>query len=423
MSVVARESFPALWRLWRDPAAWATAVDVFAILVAVSLPWSTSLVAIFSTALLVSMMPFLQVSAFLRSLKRPASFLPIALFVLAVAGTLWSDVPWGARLYAVGPTAKLLVLPLLIYHFERSARGMWVCIAFVISCTLLMVLSWIVMFEPGLKITTTANAGVPVKNYIAQSQEFVLCMFVLAPVTMTLLARRRFALAAISAVLILGFLANMIFVVSARTALVYTPVLLVLFAMLYLGRRAMLLLFAAATLAAMLGWWTSPYFRERISSAVDYRYYQQGDIVTSSGLRLEYWRKSLKFFAEAPLFGNGTGSTRQLFERDAIGRSGLSAEVVGNPHNQTLYVAVQWGMLGCIILFAMWFCHLSLFFGTGREVWVGLLVVVQNLVSSLFNSHLFDFHEGWIYVLGVGVAGGMVLAKRARETTSGADKS
>jgi hypothetical protein len=42
-------------------------------------------------------------------------------------------------------------------------------------------------------------------------------------------------------------------------------------------------------------------------------------------------------------------------------------------------------------------------------------VVVQNFVSSLVNSHLFDFHEGWIYVLGVGVAGGMVAAARRNE--------
>jgi O-antigen ligase len=36
------------------------------------------------------------------------------------------------------------------------------------------------------------------------------------------------------------------------------------------------------------------------------------------------------------------------------------------------------------------------------------VIVVQNFISSLLNSHLFDFHEGWIYVLGVGVAGGLV---------------
>jgi len=39
--------------------------------------------------------------------------------------------------------------------------------------------------------------------------------------------------------------------------------------------------------------------------------------------------------------------------------------------------------------------------------------VVQNIFTSLFNSHIFDFHEGWMYVLGVGVAGGMVLKARA----------
>jgi hypothetical protein len=27
----------------------------------------------------------------------------------------------------------------------------------------------------------------------------------------------------------------------------------------------------------------------------------------------------------------------------------------------------------------------------------------------LFNSYLFDFSQGWLYVVGVGVAGGMVL--------------
>jgi hypothetical protein len=33
-------------------------------------------------------------------------------------------------------------------------------------------------------------------------------------------------------------------------------------------------------------------------------------------------------------------------------------------------------------------------------------------VSSMLNSHLFDFHEGWMYVLGVGVAGGTALKMR-----------
>ena len=47
--------------------------------------------------------------------------------------------------------------------------------------------------------------------------------------------------------------------------------------------------------------------------------------------------------------------------------------------------------------------------------WVGLVVVVQNIVSSLFNSHLFDFTQGWTYVFGVGIAGGMILQRSAAQ--------
>jgi len=72
-----------------------------------------------------------------------------------------------------------------------------------------------------------------------------------------------------------------------------------------------------------------------------------------------------------------------------------------------------------MVLYAMWLSHLLLFRGEGMAAWIGLVVVVQNIVSSLFNSHLFDFQEGWIYVLSVGIAGGMSLggrrASRVRE--------
>jgi hypothetical protein len=81
-----------------------------------------------------------------------------------------------------------------------------------------------------------------------------------------------------------------------------------------------------------------------------------------------------------------------------------------------LNVAVQWGVIGVAVLYAMWLVHLLLFRGDGLAAWVGLLVVVQNISTSLFNSHLFDFHEGWMYVLGVGVAGGMVL-RAGRDAT------
>ena len=421
MNTMARESVPALlWRRWRDPAAWSTTVDVFAILVAVSLPWSTTLVAIFAAALLVSMAPFLDVKALLRSLTRPVCALPIALFVLAAVGTLWSDAPWGGRLYAVGPAAKLLMLPVLLYHFERSARGVPVFIAFLVSCVLLMAMSWIVAFDPQLALKSGAGYGVPVKNYIDQSQEFALCAVVLAYPVITLWRAKRTWQAALLVAISTSLVVNMIFVSVSRTALVTMPIMLAVFALMHLRWRSVVIIACATAILGGLAWATSPKLRWTTTTFLrDYQLYREENIPTSLGLRLEYWKKSLAFFAGAPVVGHGTGSIRGLFEEAATGPKVLaSGDVVANPHNQTLNVAIQWGTVGIVILYAMWILHLLLFRGEGLATWIGLMVVVQNIFTSLFNSHIFDFNEGWIYVLGVGIAGGMVLGTPARRANA-----
>jgi O-antigen ligase len=414
-----------LSRLWRDPTAWVTTADIFVILIALSLPWSTSLVAIFAAALLVTMVPFLDVGAFLQSLKRPVCALPIAFFLLAVVGTLWSDAPWGARIYAVLPTVKLLMLPVLFYHFERSTRGMQVLLAFLVSCVLLTVMSWMVAFDPGLALKPDATYGIPVKNYIDQSQEFVLCAVALVYPVVTLLRAKRIELAALLIAVALSFVVNMMFVSVSRTALVTMPALLAFFALLHLKWRSAVVIICVTTLMAGLAWVTSPQLRSKTATFLsDYEIYKEDNVATSIGLRLQFWQKSLRFFAEAPIFGHGTGSTRGLFERAAVGEAGrATAEVIGNPHNQTLNAAVQWGVIGIAVLYAMWLRHLLLFRGEGLVAWIGLLVVVQNIFTSLFNSHLFDFHEGWMYVLGVGVAGGMVLKAGSRAAASGPEIS
>ena len=400
---------------WHDPAARILNIDLLTVLIAILLPWSTTGVAISAVLWVLALVPTIGVRTFLRSLTRPICVLPIALFALALAGTLWSDASWGARLYAVGPTAKLLMLPLLLYHFERSPRGAWVFVAFLASCTLLMAVSWVVAFEPNLTLKPAAEArGIFVKNYIDQSQEFALCAVALAYPIMTFLQTNRIRLAALLTAVALSFLTNMTFVVISRTALVTMPIMLAVFALIHLKLRTAVVALCGAALLAAVAWNASPDLRATtLKFFADYQQTWVQNNPSGMGSRLEFWQKSLRFFAEAPVIGHGTGSTRGLFEQAAIGQIGAHAEIVANPHNQTLNVAVQWGVIGVILLYATWAVHLLLFRGDGLANWIGLLVVVQNVFTSLFNSHLFDFHEGWMYVLGVGVAGGMVLgAKR-----------
>jgi O-antigen ligase len=414
-----RSLFSKILSARHDPAARILNVDLVAILVAAMLPWTTSGVSIGVVVWLVALVPTVDRRELLHTLRRPVCWLPIALVALAAVGTLWSEAPWGARTYALSPATKLLVLPLLLYHFQRSPRGICVFIAFLVSCMLMTAMSWLVMLHPGLALKhDDVERGIFVKNYIDQSQEFALCAVALAYPAAVLLRENRRWQALLLIAVAASFLLNMAFVIVSRTAIVTIPVMLAVFALLHLKRRTSLMIFGALVVLAGFAWTASPQLRWTAETFVrDYKLYKERNVPTSIGLRLEFWQKSLRFFAEAPVIGHGTGSTRQLFEMAAAGTKDLaSGQVIGNPHNQTLNVAIQWGAVGVVILFATWLCHLLLFRGEGLMAWIGLLVVVQNIFTSLFNSHLFDFHEGWMYVLGVGVAGGAVLRVKASDS-------
>jgi len=202
--------------------------------------------------------------------------------------------------------------------------------------------------------------------------------------------------------------------VTSRTALVTMPIMLAVFLLLHLRWQVAVVALCGLALLAAGAWFTSSHLRTTVGKVfVDYQQTTVQNNESGMGSRLIYWQKALRFFETAPAIGHGTGSTQGLYERAAVGETGANAVVVRNPHNQTLNVAVQWGVVGVIVLWAMWLTHLLLFRGVGFVNWIGLLVVVQNILTSLLNSHLFDFNQGWMYVLGVGIAGGMTLAKRA----------
>jgi O-antigen ligase len=129
----------------------------------------------------------------------------------------------------------------------------------------------------------------------------------------------------------------------------------------------------------------------------------------SIGEHIEYLRKSLSFVRDAPIVGHGTGSIADLFRRSVSGQTGAAGVATVNPHSQIFGVAIQLGLVGAAVLVAMWTAHYFLYRTPGWIAWVGTVVVVENVVSSLAHSHLFDFMHGWLYVFGVGVSGGLVL--------------
>jgi O-antigen ligase len=386
--------------------------DWLAIGVAVTLPWSTSATSVLIALWLIVFFVTLDVGLLRRELASAAGLLPVLLWVLAAVGMLWADVSVAERLGGLGKFHRLLVIPLLLAHFRRSARGAWVLYGFFAAVVAVLIVSWGLVVIPGLP-WRGRTLGVPAKDYIFQSTNFLICALALLGFACAAARARRWrSLAGLTALAGL-FLANMLFVATSRTALLVAPVLLVL-----LGWREFRwkgLVGAAALCGILAGgaWLGSPYLRDRLATSVqEFRAYRTSDAPNSTGLHLEFLKKSLLFVESAPVIGHGTGSIPEEFRESAVRGSGAASALSQNPHNQLFAVAIQLGLVGAAVLVAMWVAHLRLFAGSGLVAWIGTVVVVQNIIFSLFNSHLFDFTAGWLYVFGVGVAGGTLLRAR-----------
>ena len=399
-----------------DRARLERAADLLAVAVVVSMPWSTTATSILIVLWLIALVPTLDWPAVRRELFTAAGGLPVLFFLLGAVGMVWADVPWRERLGGLDSFHRILFIPLLLAQFRRSGNGRWVMIGFLASCAAVLVLSY---FHAAWRYWYPSPygflPGIPIKDHILQSGEFQICAFGLAyaAVEAWRLERRRLALAL--ALLACAFLANIVYVATGRTAVAVMPVLLALFGLRLFGWRGVFGVLVAGVVIGTIAWFSSHYLRERVLQVgYEIHFYETQNADTSSGERLEFWKKSLRFIAAAPVIGHGTGSIKEQFS-GAVGASGPSTIVSENPHQQTLTVAIQLGLLGVVIMYAMWIAHLALFRGEGLVAWCGLIVVAQNIVSSLFNSHLFDFNQGWFYVFGVGVLGGTVLNLRARE--------
>src|SRR4051812_15710702 len=90
-------------------------LDAIVVALAVSLPWSTSATGILVALWLIALLPALDLEALRRTLATPAGGIPVLLWVLGVAGTLWAfDISMAERFVGLKAFHKLLAIPLLI---------------------------------------------------------------------------------------------------------------------------------------------------------------------------------------------------------------------------------------------------------------------------------------------------------------------
>jgi len=383
--------------------------DAFALAVVVVLPWSISATLFLLVLWLIAVVVALKPSDIYREFLTIAGGTPILLFFLGVIGMLWANVSWAERLGGADSFLKLLAIPLLFAQFRRSNRAPWLLIGFLSSCTVLLVFFDVAAIRPGIEPSGAGQLGFPVKNATTETSEFIICSFILLFMASDAFRAKRWSLAISMFALAAVFLASVFYVILFPSywfvfqfgTLLTIAALLLLFAHKQFGAKTMLGLLAIGALACSLVYAASPSTRSHINAT---------DLLGIS--RPVFWSKSLRFIEEAPIFGHGTGSIGSLFAQSAQGQIGLMAQVTTNPYQETLSIGIQLGILGIAALWVMWISQLYLFRGQSMADWIGLVIVVYTVISSMSDPELFDSHRGWTYVFGVGVAGGVILRKR-----------
>jgi len=312
---------------WPSRERQVLVADVVAVAIAAALPWSTSATEILVWLWLIAVVPTLERAMLLRVVRTLSGGLPVLLLLLGLAGMLWAfGVPMKERLDGFKSFYKLLFIPLLIAHFLTSKRGDWVLKSYLAACCALLAASALTKI-PGFPWQGRNGPGLPVKDYIAQSGEFTVCIFLLAVIALDAWRDGRRSWAAAALALMLLFLHNILTLeVVSRTSLVILPVLGLLFGFRFLPLKGVLALLVAGVALAGFTWSFSPSLQQNLTGLIsEVRAFDSGGERTRAGERLEFWIKSVAFVADAPVVGHGTGSIRDQFRRSAAGQSGVGA--------------------------------------------------------------------------------------------------
>lgn len=396
----------------------AASRQIAAIATAFFLPFSTSGQAIGVSVLAVLALLTLDLPVARAVLRRPAAWLPLVLLALVLVGVLWSLLPPLEAMRWVGNYVKLLLIPLLMMTSFTPKQALQVGYGFLAGCVLVMLLSYGGLLWPSGPWTWFKNPGVPFKDNAVQSECFAICALGLAFGALRVWsegARRR---AIALAVLALLLFANVFLIYLSKTGMLVALTLVAIFVIRAGGWRTAALVGVPVVLIVAASLLLSPAAQRRIGEmATDVTASNNGSETLSTASRIDFWSKAALFIKQAPLLGHGTGSIRPLYQSLEATRPSPYGQAVPDPHNQFLHVVLQVGLIGGALLLAMWAVHARLFMGRGLASTMGLAVVAQNFVGSLFNSHLSQVTQGMLYCLAVGMLGSLVLRAAAAERT------
>lgn len=230
---------------------------------------------------------------------------------------------------------------------------------------------------------------------------------------------------------ILGFAAalaviNVCFVIASRTTYVTLLPVAAYWTWQLLHRRwpgwRATLAVAGVGAALAAGLWFTPLVQDRLVQSVDHEIvaYDQHHQATSSGIRIELWRRTLPMIASAPVFGHGLHQWEPLYRRSIEDMPNRQAFMMGHPHQELLLILAEQGVAGLVVYLlllgtlARYVLRLE---APERDIYACLLLVY--LVAGMANCLWTDFTHRHVFILLLSC----IPLRRQRESSKALDGS
>jgi O-antigen ligase len=380
-------------------AVWQSRLRTWPVyLMAASVPVSTGLSSLAKLLIFLIGGGFLLASV-LRHQPIPAlrqsgsSAMALLLLALLAISLVYTTSPLNLALYDLGKYGKLLLIPLILVLLRSRREAMVALAVYLAVQSFVIASSWLLSFDvrpvwvPDGRRASPGSVFFPYLDQSIMTALFAaICWHFRQHFPGRFGGAIGIALAALATV-------NVIFLLPGRTghlAMIAVLSLALLWATPVKWRPVAALSPLVLVAIALIA---SPQFNSRMQAvASESRAYEAGSTVnTSSGLRLNFWHRSVQAIAQHPLLGTGVGSWNQQYARLEDARAFDKSITVRNPHQEFLLWGVQTGLLGIAVLLAFLAALLrdSWHFATSECRMVQTLLAVL-VVACLFNSSLFD---------------------------------
>jgi O-antigen ligase len=351
------------------------------------------------------------------ALREPVVIGTMPLFAAIILATLYGPASWWDALLAVfGWRRMLLVWLAAALFFDHPSKRLVLAVT-VVTCLIGALVSF-ATFASDVPLTWRLGPGIVFHDYAVQGAAFSLAAIACVAALLRPAAfagDRLLGNQVVMAGIFVLLVADVVFILWGRSG-AFAIVLMIGATVAFLAggtwrRKALAGLAVLACGAVVL--LASPHVRSRVADAVqEIATVDQASAGTPLGVRVVYWRNTLRIIADHPVLGVGTGGFQRAYAQYVRGVAGWQGNETGDPHNQYLKFQAEQGILG-LAAFAFFICWT--FRCPVPQPWRALAAaaLIGWCATSLASSEFSTFNQGRLIFFWLGaMLGGETHTRR-----------